>query len=95
MERDEEVKKVREEMLKNQKDCEEQLLAEMTAAQELQEKLDRARDRKEELKQQLSEAEDRGERAEKAHRYRKPSNIRIQTWVKVNIIRFITSCKGQ
>ena len=69
VERDEEVRKAREQVLKVQRDCEEQVAAEVTSSQEMHEKLERARERKEELKQQVAQLEDKLLETERAHRF--------------------------
>ena len=67
VERDDEVRKAREQVLKVQRDSEEQVAAEVTSATELREKLERARERKEELKQQVADLEDKLIETERAH----------------------------
>ncbi|XP_069112362.1 leucine-rich repeat and coiled-coil domain-containing protein 1-like [Argopecten irradians] len=67
LERDEEVKRAREEALKTQHMLEEQLTEERALTQDNQDTLERLRDRKQELKQQLSELQGELDESKKAH----------------------------
>ena len=67
LERDEQVRQVREELLKQQRECEEQVTAAVTSRDEVETKLERARARKEELRAEALELEEKLQASERAH----------------------------